>query len=442
MKIVHLLGWYFPDSVGGTEIYVEGLCRRLRAAGHEVLVAAPLPNPATPSGYTHDGVTVFRYPIPAEPTRDEAYARVPVRGAAVLHDWLARQRPDVLHVHSFTTGVALPEIRAARRAGLRVIATCHLPGLGYMCRTGELMQWGRTPCDGVVDPGKCAACNLTRIGMPKILARVAASLPTAASRTAGLLTGRIGTTLGMRASVVEYRQHQRELFELVDRFVVLNETARRMLIADGSPAAKILVNRLGLGCSQVLPKPGPDERPTRKPVRFGYVGRLHAAKGLVALVDALRRIPQSVSFAADVCGPVHSAEARAFRSELRNRAGGDPRIRLGDAVPPAAVPDALAAFDLLLCPSISFENGPTIALEANAVGTPVMASRVGNLAEIISDGVNGRLVAPGDVDAWADALAEAARDPARTVDVWRRHLVPPRTMDDVARDYLAMYEAA
>ena len=41
MKIVHLLGWYFPDSVGGTEVYVEGLCRRLRAAGHEVLIAAP-----------------------------------------------------------------------------------------------------------------------------------------------------------------------------------------------------------------------------------------------------------------------------------------------------------------------------------------------------------------------------------------------------------------
>ena len=41
MKIVHLLGWYFPDSVGGTEVYVEGLCRRLRAAGHDVLIAAP-----------------------------------------------------------------------------------------------------------------------------------------------------------------------------------------------------------------------------------------------------------------------------------------------------------------------------------------------------------------------------------------------------------------
>ena len=38
MKIAHLVGWYFPDSVGGTEVYVEGLCRWLRAAGHVVLI--------------------------------------------------------------------------------------------------------------------------------------------------------------------------------------------------------------------------------------------------------------------------------------------------------------------------------------------------------------------------------------------------------------------
>jgi hypothetical protein len=42
VTIVPLLGWYFPDSVvGGNEVYVEGLCRRLRAAGYDVLIAAP-----------------------------------------------------------------------------------------------------------------------------------------------------------------------------------------------------------------------------------------------------------------------------------------------------------------------------------------------------------------------------------------------------------------
>ena len=39
MKIVQAVGWYFPEGLGGTEIYVAGLCRRLREAGQEVFVA-------------------------------------------------------------------------------------------------------------------------------------------------------------------------------------------------------------------------------------------------------------------------------------------------------------------------------------------------------------------------------------------------------------------
>src|SRR4051812_37654076 len=59
MRIVHLLGWYFPDSVGGTEVYVEGLCRRLQEAGHEVSIAAPDSHRVAPAQYDYHGVPVF-----------------------------------------------------------------------------------------------------------------------------------------------------------------------------------------------------------------------------------------------------------------------------------------------------------------------------------------------------------------------------------------------
>ncbi len=204
MKILHLLGWYFPDSVGGTEVYVEALCRRLRAAGHDVRIAAPDSHGVAPGLYEHDGIPVLRYAISDTPTRDEAYHRVVVRGGERLHRWLADERPDILHLHSFTTGVGLPEIRAARELGIRVIVTCHLPGFGYMCRTGELMQWGRVPCDGIVELAKCASCNLTRLGLAQPLARVAGAVPLELSALTRRLPGRVGTTLGMAASVDEY----------------------------------------------------------------------------------------------------------------------------------------------------------------------------------------------------------------------------------------------
>ena len=441
MKIVHLLGWYFPDSVGGTEVYVEGLCRRLGAAGHEVLIAAPDSHRAAPAHYQHDGVPVFRYEMADNPTRDEAYHRIPVRGAEQLYQWLADERPDVLHIHSFTTGVGLPEIREARRLGIRVIVTCHLPGFGYMCRTGELMQWGRVPCDGVVEPAKCASCNLTRLGLAQPLAVLAGAVPVAASHLLRQLPGRIGTTLGMSASVEEYRQMQREVFGLVERFVVLNETARRMLLSNGSPDAKIVINRLGLGHLNLAAKPGPDAQPTARPVHFGYIGRLHSSKGLVELARATLAVPRDVDFRMDIRGPILDEDSRRFAGELQRMLAGDPRVSIGGAVPGPDVPALLARFDVLLCPSMWFENGPTIALEANAMGTPIIGSRVGNFTEIVDDGVNGRLVAPGNVDAWSEAMREVAIDPGGTIDRWRRALTTPRSMDDVTKDYLSLYAA-
>ena len=439
MKIAHLVGWYFPDSVGGTEVYVEGLCRRLRAAGHEVLVAAPDAHHAALERYEHDQVPVFRFAIPAAPTRDEAHHRVPVRGSERFSRWLADERPDILHVHSFTTGVGLPEIREAHRLAIRVIVTCHLPGFGYMCRTGELMQWGRVPCDGIVIPDKCASCNLTRLGMPESLARIAGAVSVPLSTALGRLPGRIGTTLGMAGSIHEYQTMQRELFRLVDWFVVLNETGRQMLISNGSPAEKIVLNRLGVSHLRVTPKPGPDMRPTARPVRFGSVGRLHATKGLVELARAVAAIPRDVEFRLDIRGPMIDEPSRRFAADLQAMLAGDTRVTFGPGVPGPDVPALLASYDVVLCPSVWFENGPTIALEALAAGTPIIASRVGNLAELIVDDVSGQLVAPGDVEAWAHALTRAATAPAETIDHWRRALVPPRTMDDVASDYLALY---
>jgi glycosyltransferase involved in cell wall biosynthesis len=245
----------------------------------------------------------------------------------------------------------------------------------------------------------------------------------------------------MSALVVDYGKMQRELFTILERCVVLNETAYRMLLADGSPSDKLMINRLGVSQTDIHRKPGPDAQPTRRPVHLGFAGRLHPAKGLAQTLRAIRAIPTDVQFRFDIRAPILDAAARDFAADLRRLAGDDPRIRFEPAVGSAEIPSVLSGIDALLSPSLWFENGPTIALEAMAVGTPVIATRVGNLAELIEDGVNGRLVAVGNIPELTAALLEAAAHPESTIDVWRRALPPVRTMDDIARDYLTMYAA-
>jgi glycosyltransferase involved in cell wall biosynthesis len=78
----------------------------------------------------------------------------------------------------------------------------------------------------------------------------------------------------------------------------------------------------------------------------------------------------------------------------------------------ADVPELLASFDLLLCPSWEEPFGRSV-VEAMAMGVPVLATSVGGPAEIVSDGVEGRLLPPKAPDRWARAAAELLDDPEK-----------------------------
>ena len=440
MKIVQALGWYYPDSLGGTEVYVETLARLFRTCGHQVAIAAPDPGASAPRTYVHDGCEVYRYPIPAAPTRAEAQGRVVVRGADHLHRWLAAALADVVHMHTFVTGLGLHEVAAAKRAGGRVIVTTHASSLGFLCQRGTLMWHGESLCDGLVDRVRCAICELEHRGAGPAVAAVVGRVPPAVGRLAGMLPGSLATGLGMGDLIEHNLARQAEMLDLVDRFVVLTRGAADIVAANGAPRAKVAVNRLGI--SQDVSSARPD-RPTRssQTVRIGYVGRFDAVKGVFDLAAALGRLAQDVPLHCEFRGPALTDSDRATRAELVGRLAGDPRVGFADAVPSSAIPDLMRSYDVLCCPSRCLEGGPTAGLEALAEGTPVIAADRGGLAEVIEDGVSGRLVPPGDVGALGRALEEVARDPHGTIDHWRAHLPRPRTMREVAADYLAVYGA-
>jgi glycosyltransferase involved in cell wall biosynthesis len=440
MRIVHAVGWYFPESLGGTEVYVAALARRLRGAGHEVLITAPDARLRTSRTYEHDGFPVYRYPVPARPTRAEAQGSVAARGAEHLHAWLIARRPDVVHFHSFGTGLGLFEVRAAKAARAKIVVTTHTSRLGFICQRGTMMRWGESLCDGVSEPAKCAACDLQHRGLPRPLARAVGAIPPALGRLARSAPGRFATALSMSDLIARNRAAQQELLALVDRFVVLTRWALDAVAANGAPAAKLACNPLGLAQSAIARKPGPRERPTRAPLRVGYLGRFESLKGPADLARAIASLPRDLALSVEFRGPTDRAEARCLE-ETRAYVEGDHRMRLAPPVAWTEVCDVLAGYDVLCCPSRCLEGGPTVAIEAHAVGTPVIGTRIGGLAELITDGVNGRLVEPTDWRALARVLDEVARDPARSVDRWRTALPPARTMDEVAADYLTVYAA-
>jgi glycosyltransferase involved in cell wall biosynthesis len=242
--------------------------------------------------------------------------------------------------------------------------------------------------------------------------------------------------------IVRNLARQREMLAEADAFVVLTDWAMSALEANGFPRSRLKRNRLGMSHDKATVKPGPAERPTTTPVTVGYLGRFDAIKGVHDLARAIASLPANLPIRVELRGPSAGAADRRVRDEVESLVRGDTRVAFAPAVTAAQTLDLLAGYDVLCCPSVCAEGGPTVAIEAHAVGTPVIGTRIGGLAELVTDGVNGRLVPPGDWRALASALADLARDPAGTVDRWRLALpTPPRTMDEIAAEYETLYRA-
>jgi glycosyltransferase involved in cell wall biosynthesis len=156
----------------------------------------------------------------------------------------------------------------------------------------------------------------------------------------------------------------------------------------------------------------------------GYVGALMPHKGAHVAVEAFREIPATTA-RLKLWGDENAD--LVYVGRLRARANPESTEFLGrfDSAERAAV---LGAVDVLLIPSVGLESFGIVAHEAMAAGVPVIASRLGALAELGLDDGCGATFAPGDHDALRNLILEVAADRS-ILERWRRHLTVPTTVE-------------
>jgi glycosyltransferase involved in cell wall biosynthesis len=177
---------------------------------------------------------------------------------------------------------------------------------------------------------------------------------------------------------------------------------QRLALSWGVPAERVTVVR--------NPAPEVGELPPREELRRAlglegvalvYAGRFGPQKALANAVEAVESV-DGVSLA--VAGAGDAEPALVAASERG-------RVRLLGSQSRPRVLELLAAADAMVLPS-RWENLPHTVLESLAVGTPVIASDVGGVPEMITDGENGLLVPPGDVRALTAAITSFRDDAA------------------------------
>lgn len=396
MRIVHVPFTFAPDPVGGTEVYVANLVGALRARGVEGLVAAP---GARNECYEAQHIAVHRFAMSSQVRLEDLYGQGDLAAAAAFGAVLDDVRPDLVHLHAYTSAVSLRTLREAKRRRLPVVFTFHTPTV--TCQRGTLLEYGASICDGVMRPRRCTACALHARGLPRLLAACAAATPRAAQRMIGRWAPAGGVWTGLQfGALVDLRQSAVHAFlDGCDRIVVPARWVGEVLERNDIPPQKLSFCRQGVTAAARAARPA---RSPGEPLRIAWLGRLHPTKGLHLLADALAMIP-SLDLVLDAYG-IAESPTDAYVEHLHARAARDPRLRLRDPVPAATVVEKLAGYDVVAVPSQLLETGPLVLLEAFAAGVPVVGSALGGIAEIVEHERTGLLVEAGDARAWAGAL--------------------------------------
>lgn len=339
---------------GGEDAVVEAETALLRAHGHAVEVY-------TRSNDDVDGLS------PLSLARQTLWSG---RTARELAQVIGRFRPDVVHAHNTFPLISPSLYWAAARAGVPVVQTLH--NFRLMCLNALFLREGRV----------CEDCmgHLPWRGVARGCYRDSRA---ASGVLAGMLT--------LHRGLGTYRHK-------VARYIALNEFCRGKFIEGGLPAERVVVKPNFVDWKEE--GSGFKGQGSRGEPGLLFVGRLSVEKGVAVLGAAMGLLP-------GVCLRVAGDGPQAGLLD------GVPGVTRLGSLPSAAVRAEMAQALALVVPSVWYENFPRTIVEAFACGLPVIASRIGALADIVRDGQTGLLFEPGDARDLAGKMAWAQANPQR-----------------------------
>ena len=319
-----------------------------------------------------------------------------------LRSLFDRVRPHVVHVHNTLPIVSPAVYYAARAAGAAVVQTLH--NYRLVCPSGLLFR----------DGAPCESCVGKTLPWPSVVH--------ACYRGSRAATGAVAASLVFHRAKGTYRH-------VVDRYIALTEFAKSRFVAGGLPEHLIVVKP-----NFLAPDPGPGDGAGGYAL---FVGRLSVEKGLDVLLDAWRRAPGRMPLRIIGDGPL--------ATEVTRRSADIESVKLLGRLPAAAVRQQMKSAAAVVVPSVWYEGFPMTIVESFAVGTPVLASELGALTEIVDHRRTGLRFVPGVGAALAAAVQWVADNPdavCRMRTAARGEYLLRYTADATYTQLVDVYEAA
>jgi glycosyltransferase involved in cell wall biosynthesis len=320
-----------------------------------------------------------------------------------LAEKLANFSPDVVHVHNFFPKLTPAIYDACQEKGVPVVQTLH--NFRIFCPNALFLREGQI-CESCLNgsPFRAVAHGCYR-----------------SSRLGSLAVARM----------VSYHRRHRTWQNKVDCFIALSAFSRSKFIQGGIPPERILVKPNfvpDLFQAEALS----EKRPARS-TRALFVGRLSEEKGVATLLSAWQGLDVPLRIVGD--GPM----------ALKLHENPPPWVSLLGQKTPGEVAVEMEHATFLILPSLCYENAPLVLAEAFSHGLPVIASRLGSLAEFIEDGKTGLHFSPGDPCDLAAKVQWAIEHPVemnhmglRARKYYLRHFTPGQSYQQLMKLYQAV----
>lgn len=286
-----------------------------------------------------------------------------------ISELLVRERPAIAHFVNTLPLISPAAFATCQSHGVKVV--CNVQNYRLVCPAATFLR------DGAI----CTECS--DFGLHRGVMH-------------GCYHGSRAETLAVATSTAVHRALG-TYANAIDRFLVPSEFMARTL----AERAGIAREKLRVKPNSVHPDPG---------VRTGpgdyllFAGRLTPEKGIMTLLEAYRQLESPAPLRVVGDGPLGSAlRAQLSAAPLKG-------VELVGQLSHAGAIDEIRGALALVVPSEWYEGVPLSMLEAFACGVPVIASRIGSLAEVVCDGDNGLLFEPGDAGDLAGVMRRAGAD--------------------------------
>lgn len=416
MKILLTVHQFYPDSSSGTETLTLDTARELVRRGHEVRVFTgfhtkkPMRDSERFDSYEYRGLRIDRF----------YHHRVPMGGqrniAEAEHNntffgeyfsaYLKQLNPDVVHFfHLHRMSASMIDVCVA--AGIPTVMTP--TDFWFVCPTFQLLLPDNSLCAGPDADGVNCLRHIVSLSQFRAVNSAFALLP---DRVVASVINKVKQAAPASDGVWSYVQalsrrpeFLKERFKKLDRVLVPSRLLERILIENGFTSENVVFSPYGIDLSHGYQARSPAERQGR--LRIGFIGSLLKHKGAHVLARALSLLPEDEPVDVKIYGNME--ENPDYVTELKRMVGNDPRVAFCGTFPNGQIGAILAAIDVLVVPSIWYENTPLVIYSAQAAGCAVIASNLGGMAEVVRHNENGLLFAPGSASELAACIQQLAR---------------------------------